>query len=382
MKLPKLKGDFSGKTIILRVDINSPIKSKKVLNNERISEAVESINLLKRMKAKIIVLAHQGRKGKSDFLSLEQHAKLINKKTKIKFVKDIFGKKATSEVGKMKNGDAILLENVRSLKEETSYSQTPEFVKKLSELSDVYVNDAFAVSHRKQASVVLFPRYLPSYLGKNFVNEAEALEKLKLKNALYILGGAKAEDNLKLLEKNKKSKVLACGLFGELCLIARGYKLGTKDKFFKDQKKNISRIKKFSNIMNPIDLSVKVGNKRKEISIEELPSKHMIYDVGSKTIKIFSEEIKKAKVVFMKGPAGMYEKKGFEKGTKEILKAIYKSKAFSVLGGGHLSSALKEININKKKFNHVSLSGGAFMSYVSGEKLPGLEAILKCKVKK
>lgn len=382
MKLPKLKGDFSGKTVILRVDINSPVKSKKILNNERISEAIESIKFLKKKNAKVIVLAHQGRKGKSDFLSLKQHAKLINKKTKIKFVKDIFGKKARNDIKKMKNSEAILLENVRFLDEEINYKRTAEFVKKLSELADIYVNDAFAVSHRKQASVVLFPKYLPSYLGNSFVKEVEALEKLKIKNALYVLAGAKAEDNLKLLEKNKKSKVLACGLFGELCLIAKEYKLGAKDNHFKSQKKNISKIKKFSNIVTPIDLAVKVGNKRKEISIEELPSKHITYDIGSETIKKFSEEIKKAKVVFMKGPAGMYEKKGFEKGTKEILKAISKSKAFSVLGGGHLSNSLKEMKISKKNFNHVSLSGGAFMNYVSGEKLPGLETVLKCKVKK
>lgn len=380
-KIPSLQDlDLQGKTVILRVDLNSPIENKKIVMNDRIKQSADSIKQLQRKKAKVVVISHQGRPGKKDFTSLKQHSKLINKITKIKFVNDIIGKKAQKEIDNLKQGQAILLENVRTLKQEFNNKRNNPFVKILSKKADLYVNDAFSVSHRKQASITGFPKVLPSVIGLNFAKELEALDKIKSKNALYVLSGSKAEENLKVLEKNKKSKVLAGGLFGEMCLVSKGYKLGEKDQLFQDEKNNIKKLKKFPNVKNPTDLAIQVENKRKEISIKQLPTEYISYDIGKQTIEEFLKEIKKAKVIFVKGPLGVYEKKGFETGTKQVLTAIANSKAYTVLGGGHLTGALDKLKINKNKFNHVSLSGGAFISYISGEKLPGLEAVFNGKI--
>ncbi len=365
--------NFKGKTVLLRADLNSDIKNGKVLMSERIKESAKTIDELKRKKAKIVVLAHQGRPGKSDFLGLEQHAKLLNKFTKIKFVDDILGEKARIAINMLNLGQAILLDNVRKLGDEFSPEKKNNKLIKLAESADIYVNDAFSVCHREQTSIVSFPKYLPSCAGLFLEKEVSSLKKIKIKNCLFVLGGAKPEDNLMLLRKNK---VLACGLFGQVCLINKGKKLGAQENYLKKQKALIKIPKdKLKNVETPVDFAVKKEEKRKEILLENFPNKYEIFDIGSKTIKKYVDEIKKAKAVYMKGPAGDCNIKGFEKGTFAILKAIADSKAFSVIGGGHLSDAIEKSKIPKNKFNHISLSGGALLSYIAGKKLPGLEAL-------
>ncbi|MDP3027202.1 MAG: phosphoglycerate kinase, partial [Nanoarchaeota archaeon] len=229
------------------------------------------------------------------------------------------------------------------------------------------------VCHRNEASIVLFPKHMKSCAGLLLEKEINALKKIKIKNCLFILGGAKPEDNIKLLKRNK---VLACGLFGQVCLIAKGKKLGEQENYLKKQKALIKIPKdKLKNVETPVDFAVKKNNKRVEIKLEDFPSKYEIFDIGSKTIKKYVEEIKKAKAIYMKGPAGDFNENGFAKGTFAVLNAIANSKAFSLIGGGHLSDAIEASGINKKRFNHISLSGGALLSYIAGEKLPGLEAL-------
>jgi len=368
--------NFKNKIVLLRADLNSDVKNKKIILSERIKESAETISELKRKKARVVVIAHQGRPGKSDFLSLKQHAKMLNKYTKIKFVSDTIGKKATNAIQNLKSGEAILLENLRFLKEEFHLGKN-KLVKILSELCDVYVNDAFSVCHRKQTSIVSFPKYMPSYAGRLLEKEITALKKVQLKKCLYILGGAKPEDNLILLRGNK---VLACGLFGQLCTIAKGKNLGAQNKYLKKEIKNYSNVlkklkKKLKNVQTPLDFAVKVKGKRKEIPLEQFPSKYEIFDIGKKTQELFKKEIKKAKTIYMKGPAGFAADKQFAKGTFEILKAIAQNKGFSIIGGGHLSDAIEKSKIPKTKFNYISLSGGALLRYIAGKKLPGLKAL-------
>jgi phosphoglycerate kinase len=376
MNFPVVKGDISGKAVILRVDINSPVNDGKVMDNDRIVEAAKSIDFLKRKGAKVIVLAHQGRKGKEDFLGLGQHAALIGKRTRIKFVDDISGEKAAKAIGGLKNGEAVLLENVRFLDSEMDFSSGARFVPILSDMADIYVNDAFSVSHRRQASIVLFPERLPSFIGPAFASELKALEKVKMKGALHILAGSKAEENMLFLKKGKK--IVVAGIFGQMCLKARGLSFGKHDGFLGDVG-TLKRKLKGVKIIGPEDFAVKMGGRRVEIRKEKFPNEHEILDIGAKSIRIFCGEIKKAKAVLMKGPAGYIEDKKFRKGTEALLREIARSKAFSVIGGGHLSTALREMNINKKSFGHVSLGGGAFASHIAGKKLPGLEAIMKQK---
>ncbi len=370
--------NLSGKTVLLRSDLNSDVVNGKVLMSERIRQSVETIKELKRKNAKVVIIAHQGRPGKNDFVSLNQHSKFLNKFTKVKFVDDIIGKKAIAEIQNLKSGEALLLENLRFLKDENEFNgKNNQLIKKLVPLADIYVNDAFSVCHRKQTSIIGFPKYLKSYAGRLLEKEVETLKKIKLKNTLFILGGGKPEENLRILNK-KNRNVLACGLFDQLYLISQGFDFGAQNKYLKKEFYLLNKIKgaaKKNKIQTPIDYAVNANGKRKELDLEDFPSKYRVEDIGEKTMKLYANEIKKAGSIFMKGPVGVYENKKFSKGTNAILKAIADSKGFSLIGGGHLNEAIKQSKINPKKFDHVSLSGGALIRYISGEKLPGLEAL-------
>ena len=363
--------DFEGKTVLLRCDLNSDVKNKKLLKSERIKESSITIKELKKKKARIVILAHQGRPGDEDFISLEQHYRQLNKYTKVSFIGDILGLKSEKAIRNLKNGEAILLENIRFLKEEFNPREN-SITKFFSKLCEIYVNDAFSVCHRKQTSILL-PKYIKkSCAGRILEREVNALKKIKLKKTLYVLGGAKPEDNIKLIGKHR---ILSCGLFGQVCLINKGKKLGEQEIYLR-KKKAFVRIpkNKLKKVETPIDFAVDI-NGRKEISLNGFPNRHEIFDIGSETQKRYVREIRNANAIYMKGPAGDCAKKGFSEGTFSILRAIANSKAFSVIGGGHLSDAIEASRINKKKFGHISLSGGALLNYIAGEKLPGLEAL-------
>jgi len=254
----------------------------------------------------------------------------------------------------------ILLDNVRKLKEEFKPGKNA-LVKFFIGKVDFYVNDAFSVCHRKQTSIVSFPKYFKSCAGRVLEKEIKALKKINLKNCLYILGGAKPADNIKLLGKGK---VIATGFFGQLCLISQGIKFGEHEKFLKKMLgKEFSQVKKLKGkkVLTPIDYAVKMNGKRKELSIGEFPSKFAIYDIGVKTMDLFANEIKKAKAIYVKGPSGDCSDKKFCKGTIAILKAVSKAKGFSLIGGGHLNDAIDISGLKRKSFGHVSLSGGALI---------------------
>ncbi len=376
MKFISREKNLKGKVVLLRADVNSNYVGGKILMSERIKQAAETIKFLKNKKARVVVISHQGRMGGKDCTSLKAHARLLSKFTKLKFVDDLFGDLAKRAIMGLKNGEAILLENLRKYKEEYENKKN-KLVINLSKWCDIYVNDAFSNSHRNHTSMVALPKSMKSYAGPLLEKELAALKNVKIKNALYILGGAKPKDNLKLLGKNK---VLACGLFGQMCIISEGKDLGAQNKYLKktikDYEKVLKNLKgKLDYVLSPIDFGVKINGRRKDLGIGEFPSKYEIFDVGPETRKVFIEEIKKAKAIYMKGPVGDFSSKGFEKGTFEILRAIANSRAYSLIGGGHLSDAIEKSKINKKKFNHISLSGGALLNYIAGEKLVGVEAL-------
>jgi phosphoglycerate kinase len=364
--------DFNvrGKTVLLRVDINSEINNGKPVLNDRIVEHGKTIAKLKRKGAKVVVLGHQGRPGKG-LTSLSGHAKLL----KIKFVKDIIGNKAVKAIRELNNGEAILLENVRKLKDEFNLRKGNKLVGILSGLCDVYINDAFSVVHRAQASITGIPNVMKEKgIGPVLEEELREIVKVKgKKNVLYILGGNKG-DNIFLM---RKPRVLTCGIWGQLCLIAKGQKLGAQDKFLKKEIKDVlpALRGKVKGVRTPMDFAVRAGGRRKELSVSDFPSRFEIFDIGEKTMKQYSELISRASAIFMKGTAGFTEDAKFSKGTFALLRAIEKSKGFGVVSGGHLGSALKKARIDRKRFGYVSLSGGALVHYLAGEKLPGLEAL-------
>jgi len=371
--------DFRGKRVLLRSDLNSEVFRGKVVLGGRIIESVRTVRELQNKGARVVILAHQGQKGSDDFISLEQHAVLLRKYIKIKFVKDVVGKIAISEIDSLENGDSLLLDNVRFIKDEFyPFKKRNVLIEKLARRFDIYINDAFSVCHRAQTSIVSFPKFLNSGIGRLTERELKALEKINVKNCLFIIGGNKVEDEIKLLGKGRR--ILSGGFLSLLALIAKGYNLGYENKILRKELKFVNLIKKhLKSIKTPVDLAVSVDGRRMEISLESLPSDYQILDIGRESVENYIAEIKKAKVIFMKGPLGHSGFKEFSLGTEKILKAVASSHAFSVLGGGHLTTAMMKFGISPRKFGYVSLSGGALISYLAGEKLPGLEALRRRK---
>jgi len=366
--------NFKGKRVLLRVDLNSEIINGEVSLNKRIIEHAKTISELKKKGAKVIVIAHQGRPGSEDFISLEKHSRLLNKYVKIKFIKDIIGEKATSEIQNLKDGEAILLENIRFLKDEFKLEGKNKFVETLSKLCNIYVNDAFSVSHRAQASISLFPLIMGSCIGRVFEREFESLKKIDLKNSLIILGGNKVEDVVELVGKGK---ILSGGILSIEGLMAKGYDLGLENKLREKDKDIIEKLKGVKGLILPSDLAIYENKKRVDLELDEFPRNTRILDIGKKTISMYEKEIMKAKKIFFKGTLGHTGYKEFSLSTERILRTMKKSKAFCFIAGGHTSTAVEKLKIKEKDLGHVSISGGALIHYLAGRKLPGLEALQK-----
>jgi len=393
--------NFKGKTSLVRVDFNSPIdpKTKKVLDDTRIRAHGETtIKELAEKGAKVVILAHQGRPGDPDFTPLKQHAEILGKilRRPVKYVDDVFGEKAQKAIKGLKNGEILVLENVRTYAEEQKRG-TPEehakteFVKKLAPLADVFVNDAFAAAHRAHVSIVGFTAVLPSVAGRIMERELKALGRVlhaPEKPCVYILGGAKADDSLKISQYVLKNKiadhVLTGGVVGHLFLAAKGIDLGKPNMEFLEKKELMGLVPGIKGLMKtypgkvevPVDLAVDLKGKRKEIQVTDLPTSYPIYDVGEKTVKKYNDLIKGAKSIVISGPMGVFENKEFVKGTKKTFEAIAASKAFSLVGGGHTIAAVEELEL-AKKMGYVSTAGGALIEFLMGEQLPGVVALEK-----
>lgn len=367
--------DVRGKKILLWADLNSEIINKKPVISSRIMEHAKTILELKRKKAKIIIISHQSRPGKSDFTSLREHSKLLNKFVKVEFVSDTIGKKAELAIDNLKDGQAILLENIRFLKEEYKLSKKNKILIFFKEKIEIYINDAFSMCHRKETSVVLLPKLFDRAIGRVFEKELKNIEKVKVsKNTLFILGGNKVEDIMLLINQKR---ILPTGVLALLVVKANGYNIGSKEnKILEKESKFVPGIKRnLKNIKMPVDLAFSINGKRKDVSVSKFPVNHKILDIGRQTIEIYEKEIARARRIFWKGTAGDCSYKDFCLGTKRLLKAMEKSKAHCVIAGGHSITAIERYKINKKKLGYVSLSGGALVHYIAGKKLPGLEVL-------
>jgi len=386
--------DVAGKTVLFRADLNSVVINGKVQMKERIEENAKTIRELSEKKAKVIILAHQGRAGGKEFLPLEQHAQLLSKILNLTYINDIIGPAAQEAIKKLDNGEVLLLDNVRLLAEET-LDKTPEehsksvFVQRLAPLADLYINDAFSVAHRAHASVVGFPTVLDAGIGRLMESELSALERAVHhieRPCVYVLGGVKPEEVFDIIDFALESRgvdyILTTGGIGNLFMCANGMIPMKVDKPLLESVGRAKRIQKRAGnkIKYPWDLAIEREGKREEIPVDQIKPNQPIYDIGQKTIEKYSEVIKNARTVIMKGPAGFYEKEGFAEGTRELFKAISDSDAFSLLGGGHTSAAISEVGMDKREMAnaHVSLAGGAFLRYLLGKPLPGIE-VLKIK---
>jgi len=385
------------KKILLRIDINSPVDKKtgKLLDDSRIKAHAYTVkNLLERDNA-IVILSHQGRPGDDDFISLQQHAELLSKYigTNVEFIEDIIGPYAIEKVKKIEKGQIYLLENVRLVSEELIEAPPAQqaktfLVRKLSPLFDIYVNDAFAAAHRSQPSLVGFPIVLPSAAGKVMEKEVSALAKIfnpEDSPKIFVLGGGKVSDTLKIIEHLAKNRVadriLTGGLVAELFAAAKGINLGKANMQVLESKGLLSLIPRARKLLlsgAPIEIPVDFVTEKQNGETSEEPANNIngtIKDIGSTTIEIYSSFIKEAKVITMRGPMGIIEDERFRNGTKSLLKSAFESPGYVIIGGGHMISMVeKGIEINENKV-HISTGGGALLLFLAGDKLPALEAL-------
>ncbi|MCP4137230.1 MAG: phosphoglycerate kinase [bacterium] len=402
---PMEEMDVNGKRVLIRVDINSPINvdTKKIVNTNRIDKTVPTLKWLLDQGAKLAIIAHQGDTlDYQNLIPLTEHSEMLSEKlgVKVDYIDDVCGPSALEAVKSLEMGEAVILGNLRYLCEEISSFENvvkldPKqmcntwLVRSLAPLFDLYINDAFAAAHRNAPSMVSFQELLPSAAGPLFYREVTALTKVMEspdRPSVFVLGGAKISDAFGMMEKVLKEgsadKILACGVTGEIFLLAKGIRLGeTKEKFIRERSLDLfindaSRFldKYGDRIVLPQDLAYEKDGKRVEIPVDQLPCNEMFLDVGKKTIDLFSSIIKDAGTVFVNGPAGMFENELFETGTKGIWNAIAHSKGFTVVGGGDsVSAAARFTDINK--IDYICTAGGAMVRFLSGTRLPLIEAM-------
>lgn len=389
--------DFEGKTVIVRVDVNSPVdpQSGELLDDTRMQLHSATITELSDRGARVVLMAHQSRPGKSDFTSLKEHAVVLSNITgkDITFVDSIFSKYAQDIIKNMVNGEIILLENVRFYSEEMPKLTEDEqvnslMVQSLSQLADYFVNDAFATAHRSQTSIIGFSKTLPSVAGRVMELELNTLYQI-LDNAqeprVYVLGGIKADDSINVmanaLRNNSADYILTTGLVANIFLEAKGVDIKEYNRnFIKERgyEDYIDIAKDLladydDKIILPEDLAILENDERVEYDIEEIPDLP-IYDIGSKTIASYIEKILIAKTLFANGPAGVFEKQGFSIGTESLLNSIADSEGFSIIGGGHLAAVASNMDLNDE-ITHISSGGGASINLISGKELPAVKAL-------
>ncbi|MBD3389672.1 phosphoglycerate kinase [Candidatus Micrarchaeota archaeon] len=381
--------ELKGKRVVKRVDINSPVTEEGIAINPRLERHGESIRLLSDRGAKVIVLAHQGRRGKTDFVSLREHALLLEMITrkKVKFLESMEPEKVREKINRMKDGDILLLENVRMWRGEEVEGEKGALVELLAPLTDVFVLDALSVSHRAHSSVVGLTEHAVSVAGPVLRSEVNALENIGEGELTLILGGAKARDSLQIMEKwlesGKAKEVLLGGAISVLFLYASGKKVGDSLEYLKENRlleyseKVKELLEKYpEKIILPEDVGLDIEGKRLEAEAGEI-NEGQVLDIGEKTIERYVGEILSAKKILINGPMGVYEKEGFGKGTKKVLEAVAESEAFSLVGGGHTITAIKKLGLPENKFSYISLSGKALIQYLSGKELPAILALKK-----
>ncbi len=384
------KKDIKGKKVLVRSDLNLPIEEGKPVKSLRLKKYADSLKEISYKGAKTVVMAHQGRPGDKDFGSLKEHVPLLEQELgrDIEFVNSFFGEELPRTLEKMREGDICLLENVRFLSEELrkgSVEMHSEdfFVKHISRHFDIFINDSFSVAHRPHGSMMGFMKNLKTFAGPLMSEEIKECSKARdaVENPVLILGGAKPSDLVKMLDSmvERAEKVLMGGIPGEIALKLNGKPIDKKYSWIKDRKLNKGE-KELLDIMkenqDKFVLPVDIRNDKGEVSVSKLDGTEMIWDIGPKTSEKYSEIIDGAESVIMKGPMGAYEE-GYSQGSLEVLEAVKKCDGFTLLGGGHTSTLLNQSNFSLKDFSHVSIAGGAFVRFMSGEELPVIEAILK-----
>ena len=389
----------AGKTVLLRLDLNSPIDpaTNLILDDKRFREHIPTIQALSR--SRLVIITHQSRPGKKDFTTLEAHAEKLSQliQKPVTYVNDIYGQCARDSVRSMKNGDIVMLENVRFSAEE-NLSVSPEdalklhLVKKLSEMGDIFVNDAFGTAHRSQPTMVGLPLAMRSVAGLLMEKEVTILSRV-FENAprpvCMVLGGTKVDDSLDvadhMLSQKIADQVIVIGVVANVFLQASGHNIGKPsfqlllqlgyEKEIDHARDLLSRYPE--QIMIPEWVAVKEDGVRAEYPADRIPGEWPVLDLGMDSIIAFSRVIKEAGTVVFNGPAGVFEEIDYATGTYELLRAA-SSVEFSVIGGGHTAAVAEKMGI-EKNFTHISTGGGACIEFLTGKTLPAVDALEKSK---
>lgn len=383
--------DVKGKKVLVRCDFNVPQdENGNITDNRRIVSALDTIKYLLENNAKVILCSHLGRpKGefKKEFSLApiaDELSKLLGKE--VKLAKDVIGEDAQALVNNLSEGEAILLENVRFHREETD--NDPEFAKKLASFAEIFVNDAFGTAHRAHASTAGVADYLPAVSGfliekeLNFMGDALNNPERPF---MAILGGRKVSDKIGVIEAllEKVDTLMIGGAMAYTFFKAMGYGVGNSicelDKL--DLAKGLMEKAKQKGVklMLPLDTRIgkefKADTESKVVSYTEIPDGWEGFDIGDETIKMYVEELQKAKTVVWNGPVGLFEFDQFAVGTNSLAKALGDSDAVTIIGGGDSAAAIEKLGI-ADKFSHISTGGGASLEFLEGKKLPGIECLL------
>lgn len=383
--------DLKGKKVFVRCDFNVPMdENKNITDNTRIVAALPTIKYLLEQNCKIILASHLGRpKGevKPEF-SLQPVAKELSKQLgqEVIMAKDVIGEDAMKKASELKEGEIMLLENVRFHKEETE--NDPEFSKKLASMAEIFVNDAFGTAHRAHSSTTGIADYLPAVSG--FLIEKElkylgnALENPE-RPFMAILGGAKVSDKIGVIDSllEKVDTLMIGGGMAYTFFKAQGYEVGNSicemDKL--DLAKQLMQKAKDKGVKLMLPVDTKIGKEFKEdtesktVKWTEIPADWEGFDIGEETIKLYSEELQKAKTVIWNGPVGLFEFPQFAIGTNAIAKVLSELNATTIIGGGDSAAAVKKAGL-EDKMTHISTGGGASLEFLEGKKLPGIECLM------
>ena len=398
--------DLLGKTVLCRVDINQPVdhKTGTLKSINRIQACVPTVRELLERGAKVVLLAHQGSDIEyKNFYTTFPHAKVLSGllSREVRFIDDVTGPYAREAIASLKNGEVLLLDNVRFCAEEQtlfemklnlSHEQQAktQVVTKLAPLADLYVCDAFAAAHRDQPSLCGFEQVLPSAMGRLFEQEfcvVSGVMESPARPCVFVLGGAKVSDAFLMMETVLKSGsadvVLTGGLVANILLFAKGCHIGQASLDF-IQKSNYGAFIEQSiplletygeKIILPLDLAyLDASGKRHEADIEKMPAEAGALDIGAKTIAAYTEQILSAKTVFVNGPMGVFEKPETEAGTKAVWQALAKTEAYTVLGGGDSITATEQYGL-VEQMGYLCTGGGALIRFLTGEELPVVRAL-------
>jgi len=383
--------DVSGKKVLVRVDFNVPMdKSGNVTDDTRVKASLATLNFIREKGARVIVISHLGRpKGKRvEEFSLKPVASILASMLKINvpFIDDCIGEKAEAALAAMKAGDVILLENLRFHPGEDKNDEA--FAQELAKLCDVYVNDAFAVSHRAAASNTAITRFVPvcaaGFLLKNEIEYFNKAMGNPTRPLVAIIGGAKVSDKIKVLENviDKVDRLIVGGGMAFTFLKAQGFNVGTSlcETEMLDLARKIMDKAKAKNVqfLLPVDTVIaqepSADAERNIVAIKDIPEGWMGLDIGPASITAFSNAVKTAKTIVWNGPLGMFELAPFSAGTFKLVDAVVHSGAMTIVGGGDTDTAIHKTGLSDK-ISYISTGGGAFLELLEGKTLPAVAAL-------